>query len=387
MKVAIVHDWLLGMRGGERCLEVIADLFPQVDIYTLFYDPRAVTKEIKRHTIFVSSLQKFPFVKKYYRALLPIYCLGIKEISKKLAENNYDLVISISHCVAKNVLVPKNTYHLCYCLTPVRYFWDQYDSYFSKSFFEPVIRKIINQLRTWDVQGAKNVDCFLGISEFVVERIRKIYQKEAAVVYPPVKTDWIEARKDKEKGKFFLCVNALVPYKNTQLIVETFNSLQYPLIIVGSGPEENRLKSLAQSNIKFINNIEDLELAKLYKECQTLVFAAKEDFGMTPVEVQAAGRPVICYAQGGVLETVNFKKGEETGLGFSELSTEALAAAVNEFFHRQDDFTVDNCIKQAKKFSLENFKLGFCRVLENIETLKNTDISLSLDYKTKFSNN
>lgn len=380
MKVAIIHDWLLGMRGGERCLEVIAGLFPKVDIYTLFYDQNAVTEDIKRHGVFTSSLQKLPFVKKYYRALLPFYFIGIKEINKKLVENNYDLVISISHCVAKNVTVPKNTFHLCYCLTPVRYFWDQYDTYFSKSLFEPLIRRIIEPLRRWDVAAAKRVDKFLGISEFVVQRIRRIYQKDARVVYPPVRTDWIKVKKEIAKEKFFLCVNALVPYKNTDLIVQTFNFLKLPLIIVGTGPEEAKLKQLAKSNIKFINNISDLSLGELYRDCQALVFAAKEDFGMTPVEAQAAGSPVICYEEGGVLETVNFKKGEETGIGFSTLSVDSLANAVNEFCHRQDDFTVDNCVKQAKKFSLENFKLEFLAALKEVVVgIGNTDVSIAIN--------
>lgn len=364
MRVAIVHDWLLGMRGGERCLEVIGSLFPQADIYTLFYDPNSVTAEINNHRVFVSSLQKLPSVKKYYRALLPFYFLGIREINKQLAAQDYDLVISISHCVAKNIVVPFKTYHLCYCLTPVRYFWDQYDAYFANSFFEPVIRKIIQRLRKWDVQAAERVDYFLGISEFVVQRIKRIYQRRAEVVYPPVITSWIKPRMEDDLGDYFLCVNALVPYKNTQVIIGAFNKLGYPLIVVGNGPEKKKLQEMAKSNIKFISNIDDVTLGNLYQGAKALIFAAKEDFGMTPVEAQAAGRPVICYATGGVLETVNFKEGEETGIGFSELSEECLIDAISEFFHRQEEFTVDNCVKQARKFSLENFQSDFLAVVE-----------------------
>jgi glycosyltransferase involved in cell wall biosynthesis len=366
MRVAIVHDWLVGMRGGERCLEVIAELFPQADIYTLFYDPAEITDSIRSHRIMESCLQRMPGARALYRHMLPLYAVGVRDLERKISRQRYDLLISISHCVAKNVNVPRETFHLCYCLTPMRYIWDQYERYFSGKSYEPLMRMIRPVLQRADVRGAAGVQHFIGISNFVRERIRTLYGREADVVYPPVRTDWIRPRAAGQAGEGFLTVNALVPYKNTKLIVEAFNRLRLPLTIVGRGPEEKELRSMAGETIRIIPSAGEQELARLYASSKALVFAAEEDFGMTPVESQAAGRPVVCYGRGGVLETVSAAGENQTGIYFSELSAVSLCQAVENFMVRQEEFTVDNCLKQAEKFSLKEFKAGFSAVLQSL---------------------
>ncbi len=364
MKVAIVHDWLLGMRGGERCLEVILEFFADADIFTLFYDPAGVTDVIRRHRVQASSLNSLPASRALYRHMLPFYSVGVRDLERKIAAGNYDLVVSISHCVAKNVRVPQGVPHLCYCLTPARYLFDQYDSYFKGKLIEPLIRPIAASLRRTDVAAANGVTHYMAISEFVRDRIRLHYGRDADVVYPPCRTDWIKPRAANDPGDEFLCVSALVPYKNVDLIVLAFNQLGLPLTIVGSGPLESKLRADAASNIHFVSDVTDVQLGELYRRSKALIFAAEEDFGMVPVEMQAAGRPVICYGKGGVLETVSLSVERPTGVAFSELSVESLADAVRNFMVRQEQFTVDNCLEQARKFSLEVFREDFSRVLE-----------------------
>jgi len=369
-KVALVHDWLLGMRGGERCLGVLCSMFPQADIYTLFYDSKNIVPEITKQNVTVSTLGRLPFVKHYYRHLLPLYPYAMRGLTKKLARANrlegYDVVISVSHCAAKNITTPDSTLHICYCLTPMRYIWDQYDAYFSGKRLEPLIRRVVRGMREWDVERAAGVNHFIGISDFVKDRIARVYQRPADVIYPPVATDWIQPREEEGSGEGFICVNALVPYKNVQIIIEAFNTLQLPLTIVGTGPEKKRLKRLANKNIKFIDHLSDAELAKLYQRSRALIFAAEEDFGMIPVEMQAAGRPVICLGRGGALETVNSGPTEPTGVFFSELSSEALVEAVQYFIDQEAIYTVNNCIRGAAQFSEDRFKKEFLGILEKV---------------------
>lgn len=374
MRVALIHDWLVAMRGGERCLEIIQNLYPDSEIFTLFYDADAVSEQIRQSQVHCSVLGKLPWVNNYYRCLLPIYPLGAKNISKKIAAAHavqpFDLVISISHCVAKNVVLPKEVPHLCYCLTPVRYVWDQYDAYFKGRIYEPLTKIVAKWFRSWDVSGASGVTSFIAISDFVASRISKYYGRESTVIYPPIDTtlfnaagstnvedivDRATALSEEDTGNF-LCVNALVPYKNTHVVIEAFSDLPQKLIVVGSGPELRRLKKIATANVEFRGTVPLKELCQLYKSSKALIFAAEEDFGMTPVEIQASGRPVIAFAKGGVLETVD---SEKTGVFFSELSANAIKEAVLEFTSREQQFSVDNCLRQAQKFCVAHFMQGF----------------------------
>ena len=370
MRVALIHDWLNGMRGGERCLEVLCEIFPEADIYTLFHLPEKISPTINKHLVINSGFARLPGINLFYRHLLPFFPVAASNLSKKLHAAHdispYDLVISVSHCFAKNVVVPRGVPHLCYSLTPMRYIWDQYESYFANSKLEPLIRVVARELQRWDVARVSNVTKFVGISEFIRARIGRVYHRDASVVYPPVRTDWITPASPNETAQGFLCVNALVPYKNVRVIVDAFNELELPLTIVGKGPEEQRLRALAKGNISFVSDISDAELAGLYRKHKALVFAAVEDFGMTPVEMQAAGRPVIALGAGGSLETVNFGADSPSGVRFERLSTEAIVQAVEYFLDRERDFTVDNCIMHAHKFSLGRFYAEFSKQIEEL---------------------
>lgn len=367
MRVAFIHDWLVGMRGGERCLEVLASVYPDSDIYTLFYKPEGVSAQLRGKRVIASIGNAVPKVHSIYRHLLPLYPLFAEDLSRKLerahAAQPYDLVISVSHCAAKNVRVPPGVPHLCYCLTPMRYIWDQYDSYFAKKWYEPAVRVVARLLRRWDVAGASGVTHFVAISSFIAQRIQEYYRRDAAVSYPPIDTQLFAPPERGEGGAahpdvqpYFICVQAFVPYKYTELIVAAFSQLPYRLILVGSGPEEARLRRLAGTNIEFRSNLSLSELRQLYAQATALVFAAEEDFGMTPVEIQAAGRPVIAFARGGVLETV---RSGETGLFYHTRSEPALRTAVLEFMSRQQQFTAANCIAHAGTFGIERFVREF----------------------------
>lgn len=376
LKVAIIHDWLLGMRGGERCLEEFLRVFPDADIYTAFLDSSKLSPLLKEREIETSVLNSLPSSNKYHRYLLPLYPLAAKSISKKLAKNhetkNYDLVISISHCLAKNVRVPEGVFHLCYCLTPMRYLWDQYDAYFGNSKIEPLARAVVKRLRGWDVAGVSNVDAFVSISNFVATRLKKVYGRQSDVIYPPVRSDWITARKEKEKGENFLCASALVPYKNIDKIVQAFNFLpDKKLLVVGDGQERSGIEKLSKrGNVEFLGRVSDEKLAELYQSSKALLFAAEEDFGMIPVEMQAAGRPVICLSKGGALETVENTGKFKTGLYFDSFEPKSIAEAVERFSVCEDEFTVDNCITHAEKFSQFHFRDHLRSLLEKEGVLK-----------------
>ena len=318
MRVAIIHDWLLGMRGGERCLEVLCRMFPEAELYTAFYNPENITEVINAHPVTTSVLQRLPSVEQYYRYLLPLYPYAARSLAKSIRSkpDHYDLVISVSHCLAKNVPLPSHSVHLSYCLTPMRYIWDQYDAYFRDNSLEPLIRVFAKRLQKWDQKCAQSVDSFVGISEFICQRIKRVYNRDARVIYPPVRTDWLSQRDPEDQGEGFLCVSALVPYKNVDLIVRTFNKLGQPLSVVGSGPEREKLHSIAGKNIRFYEQISDFELSELYKRSKALVFAAEEDFGMTPVEMQACGRPVISLGQGGSTRNSKCFQGQTLGDAF-----------------------------------------------------------------------
>ncbi len=369
MRVALVHDWLFGMRGGERCLEALCEMFPAADVYTLFYRPKRISATVNRHRIFPGILSALPGVEKYYRYLLPLFPFAIKDLSRRLRKREYDLVISVSHCVVKNIRPREGTPHLCYCLTPARYFWDQFDAYFSRSRAEPIIRPVIRVLRNWDRKAAAKNTRYVAISEFVRRRVRRALEVDSSVIYPPVRTDWITPLPQTSgtgptPGTGFLCVNALVPYKRVHLVIEAFNRLGEELTIIGDGPEFQRLKALAGENIKFIKYLDEKDLATAYASTKALVFAAEEDFGIIPVEVQAAGRPVICFSGGGALETVVVDGSSRTGLLFRDAKADSIAEAVQGFLRDERQFSADNCIRNAARFSGETFKTAIRSEIE-----------------------
>lgn len=358
MRVAICHDWLTGMRGGERCLEIFCDIFPDSEIFCLFGNSSKVTAKISSRRVTYSFLQKVPGLMRFYRYLLPVFPLALSDLEKKLLKRHreapFDLVLSISHCAVKNMASPEGVMHICYCLTPMRYIWDQYHVYFSNSILEPLIRRVAYHLRRWDVEKSGNVDQFIGISRFVQDRIRRIYGRKSSLVYPPVSNSWLPLAKGAPENKF-ICVSAFVPYKNVDVVIEAFNELKLPLTVVGKGPEEKKLRSIAGPNISFKCGLSDEQLSNLYRSCRALVFAAEEDFGMVPVEVQFSGRPVIALARGGSVETVTTSKGKQSGVLFARPKKESIVEAVKYFIEHEGDCSIANCYAQAKNFSLDQF--------------------------------
>jgi len=323
MKIALVHDWLTGMRGGEKCLEVLCELFPDAPIYTLLHNKGTMSSAIESKKIFTSFINNLPVKQKQYRKYLPLFPFAIAQFD--LSE--YDLVISTSHAVAKNVRVRKDAVHICYCFTPMRYIWDMYEQYFGKGKAGVGIRtamKIIAPiLRWWDIRTSSRVTYFVAISEEVRSRIKKHYNRSADMIYPPVDTEQFQLSKSSED--FYLIVSALVPYKRVDLAVEVFNKNGKKLVIAGTGPESDKLKSIAGQNITFVGWQSDAELAQLYAKCIALIFPGEEDFGIVPLEAQASGKPVVAFSKGGALETIIEEK---TGIFFSKQSVESLRDAV-----------------------------------------------------------
>jgi len=335
MKVALVHDWLTGMRGGEKCLEILCELFPDATLYTLLHKKGSVSETISRMRITTSFVQSLPFAMDHYRKYLPLFPTAIEQFDL----TGFDLVISSSHCVAKGVITSPETCHICYCHTPMRYAWEMYYTYFSKNSLNPVVRWTVpffmNYLRTWDERSSDRVDHFVANSQNVKRRIQKHYRRDAEVIYPPVNTEYFGMSKN--QGEYFLVVSALVPYKRIDLAVLAFNELNLPLLIVGEGAEKKKLMKMAKKNIKFIDWQSGRELIGYYQQCSALIFPGEEDFGIVPVEAQACGKPVIAFGKGGVTESVRGAYPDQdvtsshSGMFFYPQTADSLSVAVMRF--------------------------------------------------------
>jgi glycosyltransferase involved in cell wall biosynthesis len=354
MKVALVHDWLLAKRGGEKVLAELCDLFPEAPIYTLIYLENDTMQIFKSKRIYTSICQKFPFIKKYYRYLLPFYPTIIEQFNL----SNYDIVISLSHCVAKGVITPPHCYHISYCFTPMRYIWDQYWQYFPKNSIYNILTKsfIFNYLRIWDVISSQRVNLFIAISNFVASRIKKYYNREAKVVYPPIDTRFFVPSND--ESNFFLIVSALVPYKNIRIAIEAFNEVNLPLKIIGQGPQKRLLKKIARKNIEFIDWVNDEKLKNYYQNCRALIIPNEEDFGLVSLEAQACGKPVIVYSKGGALETII--QGQ-TGLVFGNASKYDIINTLKDF--EKIHFDKSLIRKHAENFSRDSFRNEFTKLI------------------------
>ena len=348
MKVAIVHDWLTGMRGGEKVLEALCEIFPDADIYTLLWNKGSVSKTIESHNIFTSFLQHMPFVNKKYRYYLPLMFPAIRSFHL----NDYDLVISSSHCVAKGARVKPGTPHICYCYTPMRYIWDQYEEYFNPDRSGFIIKLAMNilrkQMQKWDVATAKGVGHFIAISTCVKERIQRIYGRDSQIIFPPVDVDNYP---DGFDGCYYLIVSALVPYKRVDLAIKAFNELGYPLKIIGSGPDVSRLKNMAAKNIHFEGWLSNEQIKASYSGCRAFIFPQEEDFGITAVEAQAAGKPVIAYKKGGALDTVIEGK---SGVFFDNNDVKSLVDAIKHF--ESQTFESSEIRANSLKYSTKRFK-------------------------------
>jgi glycosyltransferase involved in cell wall biosynthesis len=325
-KVALVHDWLVTMRGGEKVFEVLCELFPNADVFTLVHKRGSGASAIERMKITTSSLQHLPFGVTKYQYYLPLHRKFISEFDLR----EYDLVISSSHAVAKAVRVNPNGLHICYCHTPMRYIWDQYEQYFgprrSNVLARTVMKMLLPSLRRWDVETSKTVHHFITNSENVRKRIQRIYGRNATVIYPPVDVEKFSL--SEKDDCYYLIVSALVPYKRIDLAIETFNRSDERLVIIGNGVEETKLKAIAKKNIEFVDWVSEGELAKYYAGCRALIFPGEEDFGIVPVEAMACGKPVIAYGKGGALESV---VDGTTGVFFHEQNVVSLEDALRRF--------------------------------------------------------
>jgi len=355
MKVALVHDWLTGMRGGERCLEVFCELFPDADLFTLLHVPGSVTPAIERRRVVTSFIQRIPGAASGYRRLLPLFPAAVGRFDLR----GYDLVLSSSHAVAKGVRVPPGAQHVCYCFTPMRYVWDLYDDYFGRR-AGAVTRLLMPPaaaiLREWDRRTARGVHHFVAISHFIADRIRRAYDRVAEVIYPPV--DVARFRVDESAEDFYLVVSALAPYKRVDLAVEAANRLGRRLLVIGTGPEERRLRAMAGAGVEFLGWRDDAQVADHYARCRALLFPAVEDFGIAPLEAMASGRPVIALGRGGALETVvpPGTAAPPTGLFFEEQTADDLAGAIREFERDPRRFEPKALRRRAESFDRPIFK-------------------------------
>ncbi len=325
MKVALIHDWLTGMRGGEKCLEAFCELFPGAPIYTLVHRPGSVSATIEAHPIHTSFIQRAPAGRAHYQRYLPLYPLAIERFDLR----GYDLVLSSSHAVAKGVIVHPGTTHVCYCHTPMRYVWHAYEDYFGHGRYRfPLswgLACAATWLRTWDVASAQRVDRFVANSANVAARIRRYYGRNASVVHPPLETDHFTPDASVAREDFYLIISALVPYKRLELAIEAARRLRRRLIVIGSGIERRRLERLAGSQVAFRGWLSDAELVDHLRRARALLFPGEEDFGIVPLEAMACGTPVVAYGAGGALETV---VDGETGVFFAEATADALVAAL-----------------------------------------------------------
>jgi glycosyltransferase involved in cell wall biosynthesis len=345
-RVAIVHDWLNGMRGGEKTLEAILELFPEADVFTLLLDREKISETIGKQKITMSFIQHMPFVQSKYRHFLPLFPMAVASLDL----SGYDLVISTSHCVAKGARPPDEALHICYCFSPMRYVWVFQEEYFGRSWLRRLLlAPILVGLRRWDRGSCKRVDHFVAISRTVANRIAQFYGRESTVIYPPVDTDFFVPAE--QEGDSFLIVSALVPYKRIDVAIQAFNELHLPLAIIGDGPEYRRLEKMAGENVSFRGWVTDQEVRTAYQGCRALVFPGIEDFGLTPVEAQACGKAVIAFGQGGVRESV---RDGETGILFREQSVEALVEAVRAF--ERSNFDASVARENSLRFSREVFK-------------------------------
>lgn len=356
-RVAIVHEWLEARAGSEKVVEQMLRVFPEADLFTLvkFFTAEAPPR-IPDHTqITTSFIQQLPWAKGHFRQYLPLMPLAIEQFD--LAP--YDLVISSNHAVAKGVLTRPHQLHISYVHTPIRYAWDLQQQYLtqaglSRGLRSAITRLILHYLRLWDVAAAQRVDCFVANSHHVARRIRKIYRRPAQVIYPPVAVD--RFRWDGDREEFYLTVSRCVPYKRVDLTVAAFNQIQKPLVVIGDGPDLARLRQIAQPNITFIQNPPDHLVSDYMGRCRAFIFPAEEDFGITVVEAQAAGAPVIAYGRGGSTETVI---PGQTGLFFAQQEIRDLVEAVIYFEHHHAQFSAERIRVHAETFSENRFHHEF----------------------------
>jgi glycosyltransferase involved in cell wall biosynthesis len=362
MKVALVHDYLNQMGGAERVVIALHEIFPDAPIYTSIYDPARVDPAFQKMDIRTSFMQKLPLVTKHHQPYLPLYPFAMEQLDLR----GYDLVLSSSSAFGKGVITRPETLHICYCHTPMRWCWN-YEEYVERERLGKVARTIlpflITKLRTWDQISAMRVDHFVANSPIVAERIRKYYRCEAMYIPPPVEASRFPFDPTIEAENYFLILSRLVPYKRIDLAIEACNQLQLPLVIIGGGRDLERLKRMAGPTIRFLGKLSDKEVIHYYTHCRAFIFPGEEDFGITPLEAQACGRPVIAYGAGGALATII---DGITGIFFHEQTVKSLMTALASFNeHMFNPLVIHN---HALEFDISRFQH---RILQFIETKMN----------------
>lgn len=368
MKIAIVCDWLVTYAGAERVIEQILNSFPEADLFSVVDfiedDKRNFLLNKKANTTFI---QNIPFAKEKYRQYLPLMPLAVEQLN--LSE--YDLVISSSHAVAKGVITGPDQLHISYVHSPIRYAWDLQHQYLKEANLTRGLKGwlakiILHYMRMWDLRTTNGVDHFIANSEFIARRIWKVYRREADVIYPPVDVDSFTLKHDKED--FYLTASRMVPYKKIDLIVEAFSQMpDKKLIVIGDGPDYKKIVDKSGKNVQFLGYQSYAVLKDHMQRAKAFVFAAEEDFGITPVEAQACGTPVIAYGKGGATETiVGLGSKAPTGVFFTEQSILALINAVNLFEREQESFVPSNCRKNAERFAIDKFKNKFRSFVEDL---------------------
>ena len=350
MKVAIIHYWLVNMRGGEKVIEALLDIYPNADIFTHVYNPKMISETINKKRIFTSRINRLPFAKKLYQLYMPFMPNALMDFNLQ----DYDLVISSESGPAKGVVPNPNAYHICYCHTPMRYLWDMYHDYFRKTniFTRLFMKRLIPSLRQWDVMSANLVDCFIANSAYVSKRIKRYYNRQATVVYPPVNIEKFMSVK-RNPSDYYLFFGQLTGYKRADIAIEACINSGRKLIIAGAGAKKKEIKKYSKKGlVTFKGRVSDEELLELYAGAKALLFPGIEDFGIIPVEANAAGCPVIAYRDGGVMETV---KENVTGIFFDEQTSESLIKTLDYFekdikFHNRDVFN-----EHVLQFSKEAF--------------------------------
>jgi glycosyltransferase involved in cell wall biosynthesis len=351
-RVAIVHYWLVSMRGGERVLERLLNLYPQADVFTHVYDPAAVSARIRRAKVSTSFIDRLPFSKKLYQYYLPLMPMALEELDL----SGYDLVISSEAGPSKGVITAPASLHVCYCHSPMRYLWDHYHRYKQEANWlaRMAMPGMYHRLRAWDVSSSARVDRIAANSHFIRQRINKVWRREAQVIHPPVETSLFTPSIDIDD--YYLWVGQMVPYKRPDLAVDAFNANGLPLLMVGTGGMSKALKAKAGPNIRIVDRLDFASLQRAYARTRALVMTAEEDFGLTPIEAMASGRPVVGYARGGLLDTVEHGR---TGIYFDSQETEALVAAVAQMEGFLREFDPRHSLERASQFSPASFDEKF----------------------------
>jgi glycosyltransferase involved in cell wall biosynthesis len=364
-RVVLVHDWLTGMRGGEKCLEVLCRRWPEAPLYTLLHKRGALSPAIEQRPIHASALRFFPKVDRYYRWLLPLMPLAARWRLPPC-----DLVVSLSHCVAKGALPPAGVPHLCYCFTPMRYAWHMREAYFARDGRRGLRARLrdamLARLRDWDYRTAERVTDFVAISQTVRRRIADCYGRDSRVIYPPVDTDFYTPS-PLPRQDFYLVVSAFAPYKRIDLAVEACRRLGRRLVVIGTGQDEARLRKLAAGTVQFLGWQPDEVIRDQMRRCRALLFPGEEDFGIVPVEAQACGTPVIAYGRGGATETVvAHPAAQPTGLFFEDQASACLIAALEQFEKIAEQFSPQAARRQAQHFNGQRFAQQFFGLVDEL---------------------